>query len=113
MSYLGFVIDSEGLHKDRAKEQAIVAMPNPTNVTQVKAFCGLVNYYARFFPNLASVLKPLYDLTSKNTTKIVWNDRCEAAMNQVKNVITSDIVLAHYDQDLPVMILRNMVLVLV
>lgn len=78
VSYLGFVIDANGLHKDKQKEQAIVDMPTPTNVTQVKSFCGLVNYYARFFPNLAMVLKPLYDLTSAKFSKFVWSDKCIA-----------------------------------
>lgn len=34
---------------------AISDAPQPSNVTEVKAFVGLVNYYARCFPNSAQV----------------------------------------------------------
>lgn len=49
VKYLGHIIDANGLHKDIEKVKAIIDAPQPSNVTEVKAFVGLVNYYARFF----------------------------------------------------------------
>lgn len=100
--YLGYVIDAEGLHKDPRKVEAITSMPNPKNHTQVKSFCGLVNYYAKFVPNLSSILKPLYELTTKE--KFEWNNYCDEAIEKVKKLITSDIVLIHYDQSKPLVL---------
>jgi hypothetical protein len=34
--------------------------------------------------------------------KLVWNERCNRAFLKVKDMITSDIVLTHYDPNLPV-----------
>lgn len=50
VTYLGHVIDKNGLHKDDSKVNAVKNAPEPRNQTEVKAFIGLVNYYARFFP---------------------------------------------------------------
>ncbi|XP_013163468.1 PREDICTED: uncharacterized protein K02A2.6-like [Papilio xuthus] len=41
-THVGFIIDKHGLHPDMAKVDAIVKAPEPTNVTQLKAFLGKI-----------------------------------------------------------------------
>ena len=48
------------------KVKAIKEAPAPTNVTQLCSFLGLVNYYNKFLPNLATNLTPLYSLLNKH-----------------------------------------------
>ena len=62
---------------------------------------GLVNYYHKFLPNLATEIRPLNELLEKDR-KWVWNERCNRAFLKVKDMITSDVVLTHYDPNLPV-----------
>ncbi|CAB4018994.1 Transposon Tf2-9 poly, partial [Paramuricea clavata] len=64
---------------------------------------GLVNYYNRFLPNAASVLHPLHVLLQKSH-KWKWTEQCEKAFKNAKHLITSDLVLTHYDTTLPVKI---------
>jgi hypothetical protein len=49
ISYLGYVIDRDGLHPTGDKVMAIRKAPTPTNVTQLKAYLGLLNFYRRFY----------------------------------------------------------------
>jgi hypothetical protein len=63
--HCGQKINAEGLHKSQKHIQIILEVPLPTNVTEVNAFCGFVQYY-KFLPNIAQVLHPLYTLTKKN-----------------------------------------------
>lgn len=65
------------------------------------SFLGLVNYYHRFLPNSATVLKPLNELLEKDR-EWDWTDKCEKAFEDTKTMITSDQVLTHYNPDLPV-----------
>ena len=65
--YLGHVIGEHGLRPTQDKVQAVLAAPEPKNVTELKAYLGLLNYYGRFLPNLSSTLAPLYQLLNKNT----------------------------------------------
>lgn len=102
VNYLGYVIDANGLHKDDSKVKAILGMPHPRSTTEVKAFCGMVQYYARFIPHLSTVLKPLYELTGKSEAK--WSSKCSDAFVKVKEMICSDLVLAHFDPEIPVAI---------
>ena len=56
VEYLGYVIDCDGLHATPAKVEAIVNAPSPKNVTELRSFLGLVNYYGKFIKNLSTKL---------------------------------------------------------
>jgi hypothetical protein len=55
VEYLGHIIDKNSLHPSPSKVQAIKQVPQPTNVTELKSFLGLVNYYHKFLPNLSTL----------------------------------------------------------
>ena len=65
VEYLDHVISSRGIQPSESKVEAIRDAPPPTNVTELKAFLGLLSYYRKFPPNLSSVLEPLYELLQK------------------------------------------------
>ena len=56
VEYLGHKISDEGIQPTEAKIRAIVTAPAPNNVSQLKAFLGMLNYYAKFLPNISSRL---------------------------------------------------------
>ncbi|CAB0000711.1 unnamed protein product [Nesidiocoris tenuis] len=101
VKFLGYSVDSRGIHKTTEKIDAILKTKRPSTVKEVKAFLGLVSFYGRFFPHLASVAKPLYDLTRK-AVDFEWTKRCEDSFEKIKKEITSERVLVHYDSTLPI-----------
>ena len=52
VKYLGHIIDKNGLHPSKEKFKA----PEPWNITELKSFLGLLNYYAKFLPNLSVII---------------------------------------------------------
>ena len=68
VNYLGYKIDKEGLHPTEEKIRAIIDVPAPTNVTELRPWLGLINYYGRFQRSLASILGPLHELLRKSVT---------------------------------------------
>ncbi len=62
VEYLGHRIDASGVHTSSKKVSAITEAPAPWNIQELRSFLGLINYYAKFIPNLASCLHPLYNL---------------------------------------------------
>lgn len=99
--YLGHVISSNGIKKDPNKIKSIVKAPRPSNVSEVRAFIGMVSYYGKFIENLSSLLSPLYVLLQKDK-KFIWSDACEKSFLKSKEAIASDKVLVHYDTELPI-----------
>uniref|UniRef100_A0A8C5D775 ribonuclease H n=1 Tax=Gouania willdenowi TaxID=441366 RepID=A0A8C5D775_GOUWI len=100
IEYCGHKIDKNGLHKTQDKIEAIVNSPQPENVSQLRSFLGLINYYHKFLPNLSSLLHPLNGLLHQNT-KWSWTDDCEQAFKKAKRLIVSEKVLTHFDPKLP------------
>ncbi|KAI5729011.1 hypothetical protein M8J77_024174 [Diaphorina citri] len=101
ISYLGHVINEHGLLKSNDKIEAIQDAPSPTNQKELKSFLGLLNYYHKFIPQLATKISPLNALLRKYQ-KFQWTTECEEAFQNVKKEIASDTVLVHFDSNLPV-----------
>lgn len=101
VTYLGHIVSKEGLHKEPSKVKAVSEAPTPHDVTSLRSFLGLVNYYHKFIPNLSSVLHPLYQLLEKDR-KWQWTSTCEEAFQTCKRLLTSNQVLTHYNPNLPV-----------
>ena len=96
VEYLGHVISAKGLQPSEEKLRAIREAPNPTNASQLRSFLGMIAYYTKFIPNLASMLSPLYLLLQKGKTWR-WGDAQRIAFEKAKSALTSTTVLAHYD----------------
>ncbi|GBP96050.1 Uncharacterized protein K02A2.6 [Eumeta japonica] len=73
--------------------------PQPTEVSSLRTFLGMINYYQQFIPNLASKLNPLYQLLKKDAV-FQWSVQCEKAFQELKEEICGDKVPFH--ADLPV-----------
>ena len=101
ISYLGFTIDKNGLRKNKERTSSILNAPVPQDISEVRAFTGMLNYYSKFIDKFAHKMAPLYELLRKDKT-FEWTSECQKAYEQLKYEVTSDQVLAHYDPEIPV-----------
>lgn len=99
VTYLGFIIDRNGVHKSPEKVSAMINCKPPSNVHELKSFLGLVNYYRMFVPNASTILSPLNRLLQKDV-KWEWGIEHQKAFSQMKAELASDITLAHYNPKL-------------
>lgn len=67
-------------------------------MTELKSFLGMLNYYRKFLPHIASTLAPLHSLMQKNKSWM-WGGEQQAAFSKVKDLLTSTEVLVHYDPE--------------
>ena len=93
IDYLGHTLSPQGVQPNDAKVAAVKQFPRPTSSTEVRRFLGMVNFYRRHVPNLASVARLLTALTRKDKdtgslVKFVWDEQCESAFEKVKEMST-------------------------
>lgn len=100
VEYLGHTLSTHGIAKG-PKVDAIRRMPAPKDVSSLRSFLGSVQFYAKFLPNLSTVTEPLHRLTRKNTPWS-WGKAQEDAFSQLKTLMCTDTVLAHFDPSLPI-----------
>ena len=100
IQYLGHTLSSKGISKGE-KVEAVMKMPPPKDVTSLKSFLGSVQFYSKFIANLATMAEPLYRLTKKGTLW-KWDQEEQSAFEQLKQVLSSDQVLVHFDINKPI-----------
>lgn len=83
LEFLGHWIDVQGIRPLPQKMDAIVDAKSPTNVTELKSYLGLLNYYGKFVLDLATILHPLHDLLQKDAPW-KWTEECERAFVRSK-----------------------------
>ena len=96
--YLGFKINKHGVIPLGEKIHPIIKAPIPENVTQLKSFLGMLNYYHRYLPQIANVLEPLHELLRKDV-KWRWGVKQTEAYETAKRLLCSSELLIHYDPE--------------
>jgi RNase H-like domain found in reverse transcriptase len=74
-------------------------MQAPTNIKQIRAFLGMVRYYHDMWPRRSHILAPLTELTGKKA--FVWEDKHQQAFEQMKALISTDMLLAYPNHNKP------------
>ena len=99
-SYLEYKINKDGLTPIPEKTDAVLNAPTPNNVTELKAFLVILNYYHRFLGRLSTILELLHKLL-RNGRSWEWDKAQQIAFEKAKRLLTSTQVLSHYDPAKP------------
>ena len=76
---------------DPIKIQAVIEWPKPVSVKGVRGFLGLARYYRKFIYIFRSIVAPLTQLLTKD--EFHWNEAVEVAFKQLKEALTSPLIL--------------------
>ena len=76
-------------------------MPEPCDKKGLQRFLGMVQYVAKFIPDLSTITAHLRQLT-RNDTEWSWKPEHQAAINQLKQSLVEEPVLRYYDVTKPV-----------
>ena len=104
--YLGYVINEKGINTDSDKVKAISDAPRPTDIKQLQAYLGSLNFYRRFLHNAALILEPLNKLLRKDISWH-WSDEQEKAFVASKNLLINSSALVHFSPDLPLVVISD------
>ncbi|GKE63198.1 putative reverse transcriptase domain-containing protein, partial [Tanacetum coccineum] len=77
VQFLGYLINSQGLHVDPAKIKAVKNWASPTTPTEIRQFLGLAGYYRRF------IEAPILALPEGNNDFVVYCDASHQGLGAV------------------------------
>ena len=94
VTFLGHVISKDGVLPNPDNVKKIVEWPVPKNVTEVRAFLGMGNYYRRFIKDFAKEVQPLTKLTKKQQP-FMWTKDCQLSFEKIKHVLLGPEIMGY------------------
>lgn len=95
LTYLGHKVSAKGIAPVPERVAAVTSYPVPSSKVDLQRFLGMLNYYRRFLPHIAHVLRPLHELTKGRAQAITWTSDCQAAFERAKTMLTEATLLHH------------------
>ncbi|KAG8499167.1 hypothetical protein CXB51_005608 [Gossypium anomalum] len=92
VGFLGHIVSGEGIKVDSSKISAIVDWKPLRNVSEVRSFLGLAEYYRRFVEGFSMIATPLTRLLRKDI-KFEWTEKCQQSFDKLKTLLTKAPVL--------------------
>lgn len=103
IKFLGIIVDDVGLRPDKEKIEAITSMPPPKNKGELHSFIGAIGFYMKFVESMSALRAPLDRLMKKDAV-FEWTRECQEAFEEFRRILQSDLLLIHYDPDLPIVV---------
>ena len=87
LEYLGHVVGKDGIKVDPQKIETVTTWARPNDVSQLRSFLGLSNYFRRFIQGYSILVIPLTHLTKKDVMYI-WTEQCQKSFEGVEYALT-------------------------
>ena len=98
VEFLGHIVSAAGVAPLPGRVDAINNFPQPSSVRELQGFLGLFNFYRRFVPAAAKLVRPLTDCLKggpKGGTAIEWSAERNAAFLAAKSAVAATCILEH------------------
>ena len=96
VTFCGYRINKNGVGPMEKNVKAVLEAPEPTNVSELKSFLGMINYYQNYLPSLATIVEPMHKLLRKET-EWSWKEEQKLAFKEAQKMLSKAPLLAHFD----------------
>src|SRR3954463_5211881 len=100
---LGFIVSQRGIEVNPEKIKATLNINRTTCLKDIQRLTGCVAAVSWFVSRLGEKALPLYKLLKK-ADKFMWTDEADAALNQLKEILSSAPILAAPEPGEPLLI---------
>ena len=96
LDFLGHTVSADGIRPSHDKVRAVLELDTPSDVSSLRHCLGVMNYLARFCPQLSSQLQPLHTLLQSGRAWM-WTEKHQMAFDEAKQIIAQAPVLAYFN----------------
>ena len=107
VKYLGHIVSSDGIRMDPKKVEQIRQWPLPRDLSELRSFVGLANYFRRFIAGFASLAAPLTNMFSLARLPDTWPPQALHAFEQIKERLSTDVLLRYPDFSKPFVVMSD------
>src|SRR6266540_6738060 len=100
LTFVGHVIEINGIRPDSRNIEKIKNVQVPSNITQLRGFLGLAQYYRQYVKDYVDIIRPLYDML-KDDAPEYWEPAQQVAFDNLKEKLTSEPIRIHPNFDKP------------
>ena len=100
--FLGYTVGKGQLRPTDDNVHKILKIVVPKTKKHVRSIIGLINFYSKFVPHLATLLAPLSDLTVKvRPDRVKWTEECQKTIDIVQNLINENSIIILPNLNIP------------
>ena len=93
MKYLRRMVDRHSVRPDPEAVETVLTWKAPRTDTQLMGLLGFTNYYREFIQGYADKMYPMQQLMSNKGKKFEWNEKAQAAFENIKRELCEAPVL--------------------
>ena len=95
IEFLGHTVSKDGIEPLPGKVAAIAQFPKPSTTEELKRFLGMINFYNRFMPRAAEIMRPLYEASTKKNAPLHWTGDMDRAFVEARQALANTTMLRH------------------
>jgi len=98
IQFMGHTVSTVAIGPTSERVKAIVGAKPPKCASEIRSFLGLVNFSARYIPNLATISEPLRKLTRKGIA-YNWGKEPQNSFEKLMESLSHVETLGHFKLD--------------
>ena len=105
VGYSGHILTKDGVKMDDDKLKAVLEMPEPSSISEVRTLLGMVTYTCKFLKDLSSITEPLRILIKESNDpgfEFYFDEPQKESFQTLKKLMTSAEVLRFYSLKDPI-----------
>lgn len=103
VKYMGHLISGDGIKMDPNRIEAIKCIKPPKNTKELSRFMGMINFVARFVPNMTKRTVNMRQMMKKEVIW-VWGKEQDLEFQDLKNALTQSPVSRHFNDEVPIVL---------
>ena len=107
IEFLGHRVTSDNISPLPEKVAAVRDFTEPKTIKDLQTFIGMVNFYHRFLPNAAALMRPLHEAISKSAKTLKWSAELTKAFENTKEALANATMLQHPVPTVPIALVTD------